>query len=240
MARMNVDGNPDMTFGTGGYVSLTGPVLSTFVPATMRILENGKILVGGNVQGDFALIRFNADGSLDTAKLVPAGRSSKSKIRDLFRAGPENVSPELWGNGGLVTAGILNRSEFLTSAEIDAVGRLAAAGTSNITLPNQSPTYQLTMARFLNDASPTANIYGTIRTAEGMPIRNISVVLSEGGLSEPRYALTNQFGLYSFGDLPLTESYSISISSKRFSFAVDQKIISLLHDEESVDFTALP
>jgi hypothetical protein len=96
------------------------------------------------------------------------------------------------------------------------------------------------MARFLSESAPTANIYGTIRTAGGMPIRNVSVVLSEGGLSEPRYALTNQFGLYSFGGLQVTERYSISISSKRFNFIVDQKLVTLLHDEESIDFTAEP
>jgi hypothetical protein len=73
-----------------------------------------------------------------------------------------------------------------------------------------------------------------------VPIKNISVVLSEGELGQPRYALTNQFGYYTFTNLPVTETYSVSISSKRFSFPASQQLLMLNHDEQNVDFTAEP
>ncbi|HEV7644604.1 MAG TPA: hypothetical protein VGO50_11720 [Pyrinomonadaceae bacterium] len=84
MGRMNTDGTPDTTFGTNGYVALTGPVISTFNVAVMAILGDGKILAGGYVTNapdrvDFAVIKFNSDGSLDSARLAATGRSLKSK-----------------------------------------------------------------------------------------------------------------------------------------------------------------
>jgi uncharacterized delta-60 repeat protein len=242
MARMNTNGTPDATFGSGGFVTLTGPVLSTFIPATMKLTGgDGKILTAGYVTTaggkDFAVVRFNGNGSVDAAKLVPIGRS-KSKTSDFSLVKGETVFDDLWGSGGLVTAGTPDTSENITSMAVDATGRVVTAGAT--TLGTNPVTWKLTMARFLSDAAPTANIYGTIRTAGGIPIKNITVVLSEGGLSQPVYALTNQFGLYSFGDLQVTENYSISISSKRFNFTVDQQHVTLLHEEQAIDFTAEP
>jgi hypothetical protein len=64
--------------------------------------------------------------------------------------------------------------------------------------------------------------------------------LSGGDLAQPMYALTNQLGYYSFANLPVTENYTVSISSKRFSFSVDEQQLMLNQDTEGVDFTALP
>ncbi|HEV7644605.1 MAG TPA: carboxypeptidase-like regulatory domain-containing protein [Pyrinomonadaceae bacterium] len=140
----------------------------------------------------------------------------------------------------MVTAGTADGNENITSMGVDAVGRVVTAGYSHVFLGGNTASSNLPMARFLSDASPIANIYGTIRNADGIPIKNVTVVLSEGGLAQPMYALTNQFGLYFFPGLQVTENYSVSISSKRFNFTVDQKLVTLLHDEESVDFTAEP
>jgi uncharacterized delta-60 repeat protein len=240
MARMNTDGTPDLAFGTGGVVILTGPVLSTFNVAVMAIQEDGKIVAGGYVTTapnkiDFAVVRFNANGSVDSAKLV-----SRSKTRDLSLVKRESVLDGMWGSGGLATAGTPDGNENITGLAVDAVGRVVTAGHSFILLPGNTAASDVAMARFLSDAAPLANIYGTIKTADGIPIKNVSVVLSEGGLSQPVYALTNQFGLYFFSNLPVTENYSVSISSKRFSFNADQQVFILLHDEPAIDFTAQP
>jgi uncharacterized delta-60 repeat protein len=73
VARLNSDGSFDTTFNGTGAVTLdlrgTDDRLSS-----VKIQPDGKILVGGtsnrpapDSRGDFAIIRFNADGSLDTA-----------------------------------------------------------------------------------------------------------------------------------------------------------------------------
>lgn len=71
LARYNADGSLDASFGTGGrVVTAFGP--QSDKAYAVLVQPDGKILVGGeSVQattgGDFALARYNADGSLDAS-----------------------------------------------------------------------------------------------------------------------------------------------------------------------------
>ncbi len=73
------------------------------------------------------------------------------------------LSNGLWGSGGMVTAGTPDGNENITSMGVDAVGRVVTAGYSHVFLGGNTASSDLPMARFLSDAAPTANIYGTIR-----------------------------------------------------------------------------
>ncbi len=65
VVRYNPDGSPDDTFdGDGVATALFAGTNAT--PAAIA-LQGDDILVGGSLDGDFALARFNGDGSLDTA-----------------------------------------------------------------------------------------------------------------------------------------------------------------------------
>ncbi len=73
LARYNPSGSLDATFGTGGKVTtdLGGPSGSAYAVA---ILPDGKVVAAGGVSysgssnggSDFALVRYNGDGTLDT------------------------------------------------------------------------------------------------------------------------------------------------------------------------------
>lgn len=71
--RLTADGTPDTTFGGDGTVTANpaGPVLQEGGDGRALALQpDGKIVVGGEVGStrfDFALMRFNADGSVDTS-----------------------------------------------------------------------------------------------------------------------------------------------------------------------------
>ncbi|MGW2826271.1 calcium-binding protein [Streptomyces sp. NPDC001443] len=71
--RLRSDGTPDTTFGGDGTVTAdpAGPVPQEGGHGRALALQpDGKILVGGEVgttRFDFALLRFNTDGSLDTS-----------------------------------------------------------------------------------------------------------------------------------------------------------------------------
>ncbi|MCX7396244.1 MAG: cadherin domain-containing protein, partial [Planctomycetales bacterium] len=70
LVRYNADGSLDTSFGTGGKV--TTPVgTSNDVGYSVTIQPDGKIVVAGWASNgstdDFALVRYNADGSLDTS-----------------------------------------------------------------------------------------------------------------------------------------------------------------------------
>lgn len=63
LARYNSDGTPDITFGTNGLV--TTDFGDREEAWSIKILNDGKLLVGGFSGFDFALARYNADGTLD-------------------------------------------------------------------------------------------------------------------------------------------------------------------------------
>jgi uncharacterized delta-60 repeat protein len=65
IARYLPDGSLDPTFGEGGKVRTHFTDRS--VARDVALTRDGKILVAGSVGGDFALARFNRDGSLDTS-----------------------------------------------------------------------------------------------------------------------------------------------------------------------------
>ncbi len=67
VARYNQDGNLDLTFGDGGWVRTD---LEHWNDAASDIAvqpADGKILQSGSSSGDFTLVRYNPDGSLDTS-----------------------------------------------------------------------------------------------------------------------------------------------------------------------------
>ena len=68
LVRYNADGSLDSGFGTGGKV--TTPIgAGTDTAYDVLVQSDGKIVVAGQASGtgyDFALARYNADGSLDT------------------------------------------------------------------------------------------------------------------------------------------------------------------------------
>ena len=96
LARFNADGSLDAGFGSGGQVTtdLIGGSADEEVAGSVAIQPDGKIIVVGytSISGrpatvdrnrfDFALVRYNADGSLDSS----------------------------FGSGGKVTAGVIGRA----------------------------------------------------------------------------------------------------------------------------------
>ena len=70
--RHNADGSLDASFGVGGKV-LTRVGLYSFA-SEVRIQTDGKIVVAGSAANsadfDFAVVRYNTDGSLQTLRLA--------------------------------------------------------------------------------------------------------------------------------------------------------------------------
>ena len=66
VARYNSDGGVDATFGTAGRL-ITDFGTSGDTAYTLAIDAVGKMVVAGSSNGNFALARYNSDGSLDTS-----------------------------------------------------------------------------------------------------------------------------------------------------------------------------
>jgi len=125
VARYNVDGSIDNSFGTSGLSHLT--IANT---ASVVIQEDGKIVVGGFDDDNFAMARLNTDGSLDTSygdagyviteMTDPDGSSNFSYILELA----------LQADGKVVAAGF---SQSITTYHDVAVARYTTDGTLDAT-----------------------------------------------------------------------------------------------------------
>lgn len=111
MARYNPDGSLDEFFGTDGKVTTEvnadghGTAQAAVVQADGKIVVAGITSFGlsGEMRGDFALARYDADGSLDDS----------------------------FGVGGLVTTGFGNdQQDYAWSVALQADGKIVAAGHS--------------------------------------------------------------------------------------------------------------
>jgi uncharacterized delta-60 repeat protein len=100
MARYDSDGSLDGSFGTGGLVTTLFPGATRAWAGGMTLQADGRIVVAGWA-GDFAVARFDSDGSLDgsfgTAGLVTTSFGD----RWYAQAGAVTVQPD----GRIVAAG---------------------------------------------------------------------------------------------------------------------------------------
>ena len=65
VARYNADGSLDTSFSADGLVTID--LGGSEQARTMAVQTDGKILLTGDSNGDFAVVRYNADGSLDAS-----------------------------------------------------------------------------------------------------------------------------------------------------------------------------
>src|SRR6266480_4615089 len=144
VARYNPDGTLDKTFGVGGKVQTDFPGLAA-VASSVVIQPDGKIVVAGGAfplftfLGDFKVVRYNPDGSLDTS----------------------------FGDGGIVTTIFPGDGSFAFALALQSDGKIIAAGTDFFDFnPGDMSDTDFALARYNPDGSPdtTFGNGGTITT----------------------------------------------------------------------------
>ena len=105
IARYNIDGSLDTTFDIDGKIT-TAIGLGNAYATSIAIQSNGKIVVAGSshnsINYDFALVRYNIDGSLDTT----------------------------FSNDGMVTTALGSSQDVISAVSIQPDGKIVAAGFS--------------------------------------------------------------------------------------------------------------
>jgi hypothetical protein len=85
----------------------------------------------------------------------------------------------------------------------------------------------------------TVGISGQVRTADGRGIRNAVLTLTSAQGSV-RTAISSAFGYYVFVDVTAGETYILSISTKRYSFAGPAMVLPVFDSVAGLDFIADP
>ena len=74
----------------------------------------------------------------------------------------------------------------------------------------------------------TASIGGQVTNQSGGGgLSGVTVVLSGGGLTTPRLAITNPFGYYQFDGVPQGQTYTVTVASKIYQFSTSSQTVSL-------------
>ena len=92
----------------------------------------------------------------------------------------------------------------------------------------------------LAPSAATASVSGRILAANGSGIRNVIITLTRASTGEIRLARSSSFGYYQFNEIPVGESYILTVSAKKFSFNPNTRLLTILEELTEVDFTALP
>ena len=154
LARYNVDGSLDPTFGSGGKVTTD---FGGFDAASAVVIQpDGRIVAAGRSGGgDFALARYNADGSLDPTfgsggkvttdfgggfdaafgvalqtdgKIIAVGQGASSFDFALARYNGDGSLDPTFGSGGKVTTDFTGGFEDAIAVAIQLDGRIVVTG----------------------------------------------------------------------------------------------------------------
>ncbi|HKA22449.1 MAG TPA: delta-60 repeat domain-containing protein [Blastocatellia bacterium] len=229
MREMEAAGDLDTAFGVGGKVTTDFFGNPSFADAIV-IQADGKIVAaGGTVRAssnvDFALSRYNADGSLDgtfsstgktttdffgyrdqaysvgiqaDGKIVAAGRAqtgSSYKTSD-FALARYNMDGSLdagFGSSGLVTTDFFGDEDLVTSLSIQMDGKIVAVGFAN------GPTTRFALARYNSDGSLDGSFGsgGKVTTNAGtvaLAIQSDHKIVTAGGTTNFELARYNTDG----------------------------------------------
>ncbi|MEZ5908176.1 MAG: tandem-95 repeat protein [Hyphomicrobiaceae bacterium] len=179
--------NDAPTFGANDGIALTGGRLGSAYDAVLQ--PDGKLIVVGmifdSMGSDFAVVRYNADGSLDTSfgsggivitsfgtswegalsvalqpdgKIIVAGHFDNGTDTDVAMArynADGSLDTSFGGGDGMVTTAISSQDDLARRVELQADGTILVIGASH-----DSAYDDISLARYTADGSPDASFGG--------------------------------------------------------------------------------
>jgi uncharacterized delta-60 repeat protein len=164
LARYNVDGTLDTTFGVGGFTTVSADPDIEATAFGVGVQYDGKIVAAGSLSftstgaGTFGVGRFNADGSLDTSFGIGGGISTGFG-NSVANASGMAIQPD----GRIVVVGSATLGSAIGSADF-AIARYEGP-----------PLHTLTFFLHGNDMAGTAGGFtmnGTPPMSQSLPIGN--------------------------------------------------------------------
>jgi len=196
VARYNLNGSLDNTFDTDGKVLTDIGVALGDYGASVTLQSDGKIVVAGTSANNFAVARYNTNGSLDTSfntngtittdfgltdeaysvvvqnngKILVGGVAYNGSNQDMAisRYNSNGTPDTTFGTDGKTVLNI-SGNDFLYSLQIQS-GKILAVGRSS----NQGSNFAL--ARFSDASEPSAPTLNTVTAGD----RRITVSFTAG------------------------------------------------------------
>jgi uncharacterized delta-60 repeat protein len=202
LARYNLDGSLDRTFGTGGVV-ITDFSGGSDAAWALVLQPDGKLVAAGVASGDFGLVRYNADGSLDVGfgiggkittdfgrddrvnalavqqdgKIVAAGVADSLDFA-LARYHADGTPDQAFGSGGSVVTDFSGKRDSVFAVTTQSDGMIVAAGFTGT-----FPTAEFVVARYHVDGSLDENFgdAGSVAISFGKDARAHALAIQPDG-----------------------------------------------------------
>jgi len=209
LARYLTDGTLDNTFSFDGKVTTAFSGVSDGAQAVI-IQPDGKIIAAGLTNNgtdfDFAMVRYNADGTLDNSfssdgklttdvngnyeqlggaaiqpdgKIILGGRTGDGIDDDFLvvRYNTDGTIDNSFSSDGMVTSSFSSGIDAVNSLALDAAGKITAIGFANI-----GAYGTFAVARYHSDGTPDASFDG-----DGQVFTDVAlyVDLASAGLLQP-------------------------------------------------------
>lgn len=176
--RLNEDGSFDTSFGNQGTLTITTSERN--LPESILILEDGKILVGGDNDESFSVLKLNTDGAIDTSfgvngwaitefdrmsfikeialqedgKIVVGGFTINNSNNYEMAAARFNADGSIdssFGSSGKLNFNIGNGNDFVEGVVVQADGKIVLGGHKWI--QNNEQRHDFAMVRLNTDGS---------------------------------------------------------------------------------------
>ncbi len=251
--QFNPNGSPDNSFsGDGKATAAVGSFAD--IGWRVKLQADEEILVAGTIyidssggRSDFAIVRFNADGSLDTTfdldgkavtevgnlgdglgdieiqsngKIVAVGAQAGDG-NDYYRPVIVRYLPDGALDASFGSGGLLTEfvgnDAFFNALAIQPDGKLVAVGYN---------TGQSMVIRYLGDpVAANGSITGRILTADGIPLRRGRISLIDP-YDNVRFSSISPFGHYRFDGLLPGMQYTVKLRTKGWSTDTVDVVIS--------------
>lgn len=116
--------------------------------------------------------------------------------------------------------------------------RFSTVATGNADGPGQIDIDSVSVQ---SPAAPNAaevSVGGQIKSANGTGIRNVAVSLTTTN-GQTQIVKTNAFGYYNFEGIEVGQSVTLTVNSKRYTFANPTRIVSVSENVGDIDFTSI-
>jgi hypothetical protein len=88
-----------------------------------------------------------------------------------------------------------------------------------------------------NNVSATVTVSGKVRTPEGRPIKDARIVLKDADTNQVvASTFSSSFGFYRLQQVETGHSYVLSVSHRRYLFALPAQLIEINEDRSGMDF----
>ncbi len=196
---------------------------------------NGVSLIDfaiGNPNDEANALLLQSDGQLLVGGVSDAGAGERFGLAKLNANGSLTLG---WGTLGRTLTVFPNNNARINALGFYLNDKILAAGrTWNGT------DFDFAVARYENEFIPSAanvSISGRVSTANGNGIRNVVITLTKTN-GEILSTRTSSFGYFRFDEIPIGETYIISVASKRFTFNPSSQILMVSEELSDVNFIA--